>query len=233
MSTWILLITAASAKRLLQQTIGGVSCGGFENCASYFDGCNSCSCSGAFTQCQLKFCEPANYTDAYCESCNDGFTANALGVCEEDASTAEPAQCGGFENCASYFDGCNTCSCGGLFQQCTTVECDANNMAEPYCVVCEDGYALSANAAGNEVCEQVISTTEEVYCGGFDNCVAYFDGCNSCGCGGAFSYCTEMFCDVYADAYCSDCADGFALAETGLCVEDVPETTTNANVSMC
>ena len=69
----------------------------------YYDGCNDCTgCQEDRQACTQKFCTPEAYGDAYCTGCVDGYEL-INGACEE--------KCLGFENCSSYSDGCNTCSC--------------------------------------------------------------------------------------------------------------------------
>ena len=56
--------------------------------------------------------------------------------------------------------------------------------------------------------------------------ISYFDGCNTCTCGGLFSICTQQFCGpntVLPESYCAECTTGFELSGT-VCVESVPTT---------
>ena len=63
---------------------------------------------------------------------------------------------------------------------------------------------------------------EHVYtsCGGFDNCVAYFDGCNWCKCSELGLVCTRKFCprDEHEEAYCNDCEDDYVLNSDHECI---------------
>ena len=66
----------------------------------YFDGCNECSgCQDVNGPiCTDLAC--TTKSEAYCKSCVDGYEL-INGYCVES--------CGGFDNCAVYSDGCNTC----------------------------------------------------------------------------------------------------------------------------
>ena len=51
------------------------SCGGFENCETFYDGCNNCLCRNGLAACTLKFCfktEPSR-----CTKCAPGYTLSA------------------------------------------------------------------------------------------------------------------------------------------------------------
>ena len=150
-------------------------------CAAYYDGCNACGCGSiGVALCTLRFCE--NKTEGYCQRCMEGYTLNT------DQSTSfgcSPTIGCGVNNCNSYYDGCNTCSCGGNgFQFCTLRACSINEITEPYCTGCQDGYELSSNQTETFGCvlsdDSNMTTTaveEEVGC--TDGCSVYYDGCNS------------------------------------------------------
>eukprot|EP00486_Rosalina_sp_Unknown_P002764 CAMPEP_0201577772 /NCGR_PEP_ID=MMETSP0190_2-20130828/24271_1 /ASSEMBLY_ACC=CAM_ASM_000263 /TAXON_ID=37353 /ORGANISM="Rosalina sp." /LENGTH=654 /DNA_ID=CAMNT_0048010147 /DNA_START=54 /DNA_END=2018 /DNA_ORIENTATION=- len=85
------------------------------------------------------------------EECVEDSDGIGNAGCVEDATTIEPTTtdeevvtCGGFENCASYNDDCNDCTCGDTgLAACTRVGCDANNPIENACTSCIDGYTLT------------------------------------------------------------------------------------------
>ena len=70
-------------------------------------------------------------------------------------------------------------------------------------------------------CDDDTSTGPGIGCGGFDHCVAYFDGCNWCRCtNGLGPVCTRIYCprDEYEDAYCNGCEAGYVLNSDHECV---------------
>ena len=69
-------------------------------------------------------------------------------------------------------------------------------------------------------CDVNDSSDPGIGCGGFDNCVAYFDGCNWCHCTGLGLVCTKKYCprDQYEEAYCNDCEDGYVLNADHQCI---------------
>jgi len=85
-------------------------------------------------------------------------------------------------NCATWFDGCNTCECNGdgnnEFKWCTEKFCP--NPGEAYCL--DSGSKEDSQDDRN------------------NNCVIWYDGCNTCNEMG----CTEMFCSNPGEAYCLD-----------------------------
>ena len=56
-------------------------------------------------------------------------------------------------------------------------------------------------------------------CGGFHNCIGYFDGCNWCYCTDKH-ICTSKICprNEYEDAYCTICQSGYVLDNDHNCV---------------
>eukprot|EP01083_Nonionella_stella_P278935 948677_1 len=128
-----------------------------------------------------------------------------------DAKTTEAPTCGNVEQCNLFTDGCTTCVCSSNGElMCDDVECTTSNTALE-CIGCNDGfYPLDG---------QCVERTE---CGGFTNCVNYFDGCNWCSCGGLLSTCTLKYCEVDQDAECTECEEGYVLMD-GQCMDTVCE----------
>lgn len=136
-------------------------------------------------------------------------------------------------NCATWFDGCNTCKCSGdgnnEFMRCTELFCPKPK--EAYCMeeeakVCPHNCATWYDGCNKCECssdgtnkmmgctEKFCSKPGEAYC--LDsrskedsqddrdyNCVIWYDGCNTCNEMG----CTEMFCSKPGEAYCLDYAN--------------------------
>ncbi len=86
-------------------------------------------------------------------------------------------------NCASWFDGCNTCGVeDGKLTGCTKMACENPQKGE---------------------CREY--KTEEVIPA---NCTSWFDGCNMCGVeDGKLTMCTEMFCENPSKGECREYED--------------------------
>ena len=89
-------------------------------------------------------------------------------------------------NCESWFDGCNTCQCDeetNLVTSCTKMFCEDHNYAHSYCLD--------------------TSPPSQGYCP--EGCVRWYDGCNTCKCGGGEfgGYCTEMACSQQQQPRCN------------------------------
>jgi len=84
------------------------------------------------------------------------------------------------------------------------------------------GFVLNGDWGDNASCEAAsvcpdLPMVDE--CPG--HCMSWYDGCNSCGCeDGEVSFCTEMWCEVFEDAYCTACEDGWTGEN---CDEDIDE----------
>ena len=85
------MFTKLSSSTYLPQTVyigdnpPDVTCGGFENCASYNDDCNSCFCreGSEFALCTRIGCI-APPVENQCQSCIDGYVLNQNNECELD-----------------------------------------------------------------------------------------------------------------------------------------------------
>merc|ERR1712130_857551 len=77
-------------------------CGNFENCASFYDGCNNCICSDIGDACTKMMCIEKG--TSICNACKDKFEFDSDRNCVK-------SPCGGFKNCDNYNDGCNDCIC--------------------------------------------------------------------------------------------------------------------------
>eukprot|EP01084_Bolivina_argentea_P002968 5552_1 len=107
-------------------------------------------------------------------------------------------ECGGFDNCMLYYDGCNTCSCDEDGTMCTEMACDTEKNEE--CRQCQDGYELINDECGI------------FNCGGFRNCQIYYDGCNTCTCSDenvTITMCTQMACTKYESKRCTECVESY------------------------
>ena len=82
------------------------------------------------------------------------------------------------KNCASWYDGCNTCMVrDGKIGGCTRMFCQKMN--KPYC-------------------KKKVEDNSEL-----KNCATWYDGCNTCMVkGGQIGGCTKMFCATKGKAYC-------------------------------
>lgn len=92
---------------------------------------------------------------------------------------------------------------------CTLVGCPELESNE--CTVCMDGYMKD----GNGGCKP--------FCGGFENCATYNDGCNNCMCNpdgpdGPVEGCTKKACLTQGTPHCNGCSDGYSWSvSTGQC----------------
>ena len=114
-----------------------------------------------------------------------------------------------FININSWYDGCNTCFCtNGEIAGCTRKYCTKYD--DSYCKACNDGYELNDN---NECIKSTAS------CGGFENCIKFYDGCNYCFCDEyGIAGCDDMDCERYGDSYCTECDIGYELNADRECV---------------
>eukprot|EP00483_Globobulimina_turgida_P011604 UN11626 len=64
-----------------------------------------------------------------------------------------------------------------------------------------------------ESCATTTYTPTVPNCGGFQNCIAYNDGCNNCICmgGTGLTACTQRFCVPPPVPRCTACTDGYTL----------------------
>ena len=113
------------------------------DCESYHDGCNTCSIqNGLLEACTEMFCESPKEP-----RCLDVIVGGPTGDEEQDSCCGGGSSCGYVyvdgkcvhaseclrdaydrcvpDDCASYFDGCNTCSVGKSGLGCTLVSCEA------------------------------------------------------------------------------------------------------------
>jgi len=146
-----------------------------EECANWFDGCNTCMVDDGILTCTEKLCFQKN-KEAYCL----------------DEVTGE----GGVQipkNCVTWYDGCNTCSAhNGELQGCTLMMCFTTN--EPYCQsfttdklnVGEICYRFCENNSQNPI-NRRNDCKKGTVCGGeesstsiisFDNCGSRAQTCN-------------------------------------------------------
>jgi cysteine-rich repeat protein len=196
-----------------------------EGCATWYDGCNTCSCDGDGNTlfCTHRFCpvyDPPECTVP--DTCGDGIVAptedcddgnlDALDGC---SPTCEIEQCPA--GCASWYDGCNTCSCDGDGNTiaCTQRFCPVYD--PPECAVldvCGDGIVApteDCDDGNNDPFDGCSPTCEDEFCP--DGCDTWFDGCNTCLCDATtgLSACTQRVCQVYDPAEClvvDECGDG-------------------------
>jgi hypothetical protein len=85
-----------------------VSCATLKGDGSYFDGCNTCSCSNGVAKCTKRACPPptdATRCDAQCDGAETA--ANACGVCK--CLNGKPVQCSKCSACRVDSLGQPTC----------------------------------------------------------------------------------------------------------------------------
>jgi len=206
---------SSSTTKAKSTTPGAISCEGFTHCASYNDGCNTCSCGAdGIEWCTEMYCDENSVTAPYCISCDEGFTLNENAEC-----VLKAVSCSDFDHCATYNNGCNNCRCvqDGV-DACTFRMCPEESLIAPHCLSCADGFSL--DDTGECIAQPTTTfspTKEAVSCSDFEHCAVYHDGCNSCTCGGA---CTRKSCTVemLTTPRCTACDDGFSLDENGECV---------------
>mmetsp|Transcript_3109 Transcript_3109/g.9498 ORF Transcript_3109/g.9498 Transcript_3109/m.9498 type:complete len:349 (+) Transcript_3109:145-1191(+) len=174
---------------------GGVVLAGCPlGCKWFHDGCNVCICKGAETELCTSFqCESPG--KAACLKWQSG--GNLIGSTETTARTsaAEPVPVRCTKGCKTFFDGCNTCSCGedGKFLHCTLKLCTPGSRQKPKCLRRREGPKLRPEPTLNpKLCPP--------------GCKTFFDGCNTCGCAqnGDRLACTEIACDTIDEPKCSE-----------------------------
>lgn len=150
-------------------------------------------------------------------------------------------------NCTSYYDGCNICTCSEGTSICTLRFC--SEMEDDYCIACESN--MEWNECGSsctktceyydfecdEKCNQRCECPEEYPIWNGQSCVqledclntetndacdsycsVWFDGCNDCSCqNGVIGGCTKKACTTYEDAYCKKCENDLEWNECISC----------------
>ena len=127
------------------------SCGGFDHCTNYFDGCNNCWCTESGVEaCHQMGC--TEYTDSYCTDCDIGYQVNKeTNQCEECALPRCQDPCGPFNTmkelsqvvCNGYPDATcqGTVDCDGCFATYydgngAEIECVMSSPEEPAGKIC-------------------------------------------------------------------------------------------------
>merc|ERR1712228_481733 len=155
---------------------------GIDRCTSYNDGCNECTCN---VNGNAVCTERACLVESepFCTGCSPGFII--------DPSTNK----------------CEGCMCPMMFDP---VCCDGTKTYSNGCVAGCQQAQNCVQGACRDPDVQVASLSEK--CGGFDNCVSYYDGCNNCVCGSnGMAACTRMMCFRKGTPKCIKCAKGFSL----------------------
>eukprot|EP01083_Nonionella_stella_P134274 408624_1 len=181
--------------------------------------CTSNYCGGCHAVCSC----PQN-------QCVDPVTHQCKGVvnCFVDPCSINNGGCASDLVCNSnYCGGCNAVcegsKCGSIGIDCPALMCP--------CYLCPDGVtaygcscgqdcSMEDDGTGNLICSGIIPRDRVCpICGGFDNCVAYNDGCNDCTCyeDGKES-CTEMACKTLLTPKCMQCEFEYKLDCNGECV---------------
>lgn len=217
------------------------NCGAFATCL--IDPCdrdifNRGGCSDTEI-CLSNYCGPTPCTSS-CQACPDGQCANPQNQCAQQVNCAE-------DPCANNNGGCaqgQICTanyCGGCNAVCTTpIEGDPCGLCiRPLCLCqqCPNGSGTVGccgdcryvdDGAGNLNCQYVETATGCEVCGGFENCLAYNDGCNDCTCNpNGSEACTEKACLKQGEPKCikftcsnnSDCdtQNGFRCRRDPFC----------------
>jgi len=146
------------------------------DCLTFFDGCNNCKCdgNGNISSCTKKFCMEKK--EPKC----------VKSVEDENKPNVEDPKCPA--DCATFFDGCNTCKCdgNGSVIGCTKKFCPKDKYKEKKC--------MDKDTPKTEKCPA--------------DCSTWFDGCNTCKCDGNGNIlgCTKKFCpkDKYEEKKCMD-----------------------------
>jgi len=140
-------------------------------CKLWFDGCNTCSVeNGELLYCTLMACLPP-MGKAHCKVREDDVEKVAHSI---------------YEGCATWFDGCNTCSVSdGKLAGCTRMMC--HKYQEPRCM------------------HQATAATHSPY----EGCVSWYDGCNTCRVkDGQLAGCTKRMCFRFDTPKCLKSVDG-------------------------
>eukprot|EP01084_Bolivina_argentea_P193832 332514_1 len=186
------------------------NCGGFDYCISYDpDGCNTCSCCNDETNiecsfdeimCTLVYCTPKQ--PKKCIECMNGYDIIdgqcISSICKLESNTGNCSQ-----SLLRYFYNIETKMCEEFIWS----GCDGN----------ENNFQTEESCIKfGETCQIIPLIT---ICGGFENCVSYNDGCNTCNCNAFGSIdCTDMYCDPYNEPVCEMCVVGYSL-KNGKCVD--------------
>eukprot|EP01083_Nonionella_stella_P197089 724799_1 len=156
-------------------------------------------------------CTPGNNDCSYGYECLEPDCDEKIGNSCFSFCVLKGKECGGFvgmslceenEQCfytEIFSDGRGIGYCGSLPNKCKTrpIGCTKD------CKICPDGTMVGRVAPNCEFapCPMTpITTTQEPnYCGGYDNCQWFFDGCNKCDCGhdglGWPLRCSDKACD--------------------------------------
>eukprot|EP01084_Bolivina_argentea_P130737 230806_1 len=163
--------------------------------------------------------------------CDENIGNSCFGFCVSVGNTCGgfvgPALCEENEQCfytEIFSDGRGIGYCGSLPNKCKNKP-DCIN--EPKNKICPDGTIVTRVQPNCEFtpCPTTIPTPEPNYCGGYDNCMWFFDGCNECDCGhdglGWPLRCEEKACDptTLGRTYCIKCADGYELNKFQKCIK--------------
>eukprot|EP01084_Bolivina_argentea_P130740 230811_1 len=166
--------------------------------------------------------------------CDENIGNSCFGFCVSTGNNCGGvvgiSQCEANEQCfytEIFSDGRGIGYCGSLPNKCKNKP-DCIN--EPKNKICPDGTIVTRVQPNCEFtpCPTTIPTPEPNYCGGYDNCMWFFDGCNECDCGhdglGWPLRCEEKACDptTLGRTYCIKCADGYELNEFQQCIKSKP-----------
>jgi hypothetical protein len=183
------------------------------NCASWYDGCNTCACvNGRTTICTKRYCKKKGR--AYCKKrkcptcktmrCRSGYRCVNIRGCGKCIKRIVSKRCP--TNCSTWYDGCNTCRCvNGRIMGCTKRYC--KRYTRPYCkkkkcptcktIRCRSGYRC-VNVRG---CGKCVKRIVSKRCP--RKCVSWYDGCNTCRCvNGRVTACTKRACVRYGKPMC-------------------------------
>lgn len=164
------------------------------------------------------------------------------------------------DDCATYFDGCNTCTCNSD----GTMTCSSNTCTtygEPYCIECKNNLEwTSCGTTCTQTCNNVNSECDSnspcvsrcqcpknkpIYrngvcisaneCFNFQNvcpinCTTYFDGCNNCTCLNGDDACTNKICKTKSTPTCTNCTGNLVWNPCG---SDCTPTCTDPNPKNC
>lgn len=204
-----------AAEQCNEFTYGG--CQGNANNFETADECAAaCKKTGGFCPMDVKKCSDGSFVSrdplnkcefATCPTCS---LKPETGLCEAvfprfyyDATDGACKKftyggCGGNEN---NFETAKECKAA-----CATTVCAADTRE------CPSGSVLSRDPEDN--CQ-----FPACVCGGFENCVRYFDGCNRCSCeSNGVEGCTRKACNRRRPAKCLKCGKGYSLnADTNEC----------------
>eukprot|EP01084_Bolivina_argentea_P207928 354667_1 len=159
--------------------------------------------------CGINHC--TNYNDG-CNVCDCNAGGNGIPACTERA-------CFSGATTRSFCTGCEP----GYILNPTNNQCEGcmcTMQFDPVC--CSDGKTYSNQCQAN--CQHAngcnsCSIPIKIQCGGFANCEAYYDGCNSCSCGdNGIIGCTMRYCITKGESKCMLCKTGYTLVENSCVV---------------